>query len=148
METAIEFGIGFQAKGSMANRICFPLRENGALIGYAGRTTLDVTPENPKWLLPRGLQRTFLFGLEKTDPTKPPLILCESPWGAIWLTQHKLQAAALVGNSLTDAQERLLEPYAEIRVCMDNDFAGREAAAKIAERLKPNHKVTRAYLNG
>jgi Toprim-like len=146
IETAMDFGVGFfPGKGSMANRVCFPLFENGALIGYAGRTVLPVSEENPKWRLPAGIHRTFLYGLEKCDPAKP-LALLESPWGVLHLYQHHVQAAALIGTSLTDAQEKLLEPYADIRICMDNDTAGRDAAAKIADRLKGKHKISRAYL--
>jgi DNA primase len=145
LETAVEFGIGVQEKGSMADRVCFPLYENGSLIGYAGRTVLEVSETNPKWKLPNGLMKTFLYGLEKCDPAKP-LILCESPWCVLWMFQHHYQAAALLGSSMTQEQERLLEPYAEIRICMDDDSAGREASEKIAARLKTSHKVTKAFL--
>ena len=93
------------------------------------------------------MQRTFLYGLERCDPSKP-LTLAESCWGTLWLFQQGVQAAALIGNSLTEAQERLLEPYAEIRIALDNDNAGREASAKIAERLRKNHKVSIANLKG
>ena len=148
METAIEFGIGVQTgKGSMANRVCFPLHESGHLVGYAGRTTLDISESNPKWRLPAGLHRTFLFGLERCDPSKC-LTLVESNWAVLWLFQHGVQSAALMGSSMTPEQEKLLDPYAEIRVCMDNDDAGKAAAVKIAERLKPKHRVFKAYLNG
>jgi hypothetical protein len=145
LETAIEFGIGFHSgKGSMANRICFPLRENGSLVGYAGRA---VNPEEePRWKFPAGLIKSFLYALERADPAKP-LILCESCWGPPWFYQHGAQAAAMLGSSLTEAQERLLEPFHTIHLAMDNDEAGRAAAEKIAQRLKVNHKVFRAYLN-
>jgi hypothetical protein len=145
LETAMEFGIGFQASGSMANRICFPLMERGALIGYAGRTIDAVGTDNPKWKLPMGLVKSFLYGLEKCDPGKP-LYLVESPWACLWLFQHGAQAAALLGSSMTEAQENLLAPYADIRIAMDNDDAGRSAADKIYERLKANHRVTKAFL--
>lgn len=147
IETAKEFGVGFQSKGSMANRICFALHEAANLIGYAGRTTLDVSPENPKWRLPNGLHRTFLYGLEKCDPSKP-LILAESCWAVLFFHQHQHHCAALLGSSLTPEQEMLLEPFAEIRIALDDDLAGRTAAQKIYERLKPNHRVTKAFLKG
>jgi DNA primase len=146
LETIMEFGVGVQyGKGSMQNRICFPLHENGILIGYCGRTILPVTPENPKWRLPAGLHRTFLYGLEKCDPSKP-LTLVESCWAVLHLFQHNVQSAALLGCCLTESQKLLLQPYAEIRICMDNDEAGRAAAQKIYERLKANHRVTKAFL--
>jgi DNA primase len=94
-----------------------------------------------------GLHRTFLYGLERCDPSKP-LLLTESCWGPLWFRQNGLEAAALMGNSLTEAQEHLLEPYAEIRICLDNDDKGREASLKIAARLKDKHEVHRAFLLG
>lgn len=145
LETAVEYKIGFHAgKGSMANRVCFPLHENGALIGYAGRTVFE---EEPTWKFPAGLHKTFLYGLEKCRPEKV-LHLVESCWGVLWLNQQGVQAAALMGSSLTEAQEALLEPFAEIRVCMDNDEAGRTASQKIVERLRVRHKVSKAFLKG
>lgn len=146
IETAMEFGVGYHGgKGSMSGRVCFPLYENGALIGYAGRAT---NGEEPRWKLPQGIHRTFLFGLERCDPAKP-LTITESCWGVLHLFQHGVQSAALVGSSLTDAQETLLAPFAEIRVCMDNDAAGRTAAFAIAERLKASgKKVTKAFIEG
>jgi DNA primase len=144
LETAKEFGVGFHSgKGSMSNRICFPLHENGALIGYAGRS---VNGEEPKWKMPQGIVRTFLYGLERCDPSKP-LTITESCWGVLHLFQHHIQAVALIGVSLTETQEKLLEPFAEIRIALDNDSAGHEAAAKLTERLRKNHKVTKAFLS-
>jgi len=147
VETAERFGVGFfPGKGSMAGRIVFPLHEDGHLVGYAGRTVLEIAPENPKWLLPKGLRMTFLYGLEKCDPTKA-LVLCESPWGVLWLFQNGMQAAALIGTNLTEAQEKLLEPFKTIIVSMDGDQPGREAAVKLIERLKrPDRKVWKAFL--
>jgi Toprim-like len=143
LETVMEFGVGFHyGKGIMANRICFPLFENGSLIGYAGRAT-DGT--EPRWRLPNGLVKSFFYGLEKCDPTKP-LHIVEGFWAVLFLFQHNIQSAALMGCTMTEAQEQCLEPYAEIRVALDNDAAGIEAAAKIVERLKTRHKVSKAFL--
>jgi DNA primase len=144
LETAMEFGVGFHSgKGSMSNRICFPLHEDGNLIGYAGRA---VNPEDePRWKLPKGLIRSFLYGIERCDPSKP-LILCESPWGVLHFHQFKHQATALVGSSLAEAQERLLVPFPIIQLAMDNDEAGRAASERIAQRLKEKHRVIKAFL--
>jgi DNA primase len=145
LETAKEFGIGFHGgKGSMSNRICFPLHEDGSLIGYCGRAT---NGDDPKWKMPLGLVKSFLYALERCDPTKP-ILLVESTWAVLWLHQNGCQATALLGSTTTAEQEALLAPYAEIRVALDNDNAGREAAKKIVERLRKNHKVSTAYLKG
>jgi DNA primase len=114
-------------------------------VAYAGRTILPVSDENPKWKIPAGLQRTFVYGLEKCDPAKP-LILCESPWGCLWLFQHGRQAAALVACSMTSEQEKRLEPFKVIQLAFDNDQSGRDATAKIVERLRGKHTVLKSYL--
>ncbi len=156
IETAGKFGVGyFPGKGSMAGRIVFPLQElirrndDGTaqvmLVGYAGRTTLEVTPENPKWKLPAGLRKTFLYGLERCELAKP-LILCESLWAPLWFHEHGLQAASLMGSEMTEEQEQCLDPYPMITVALDNDAAGMEKAARICERLKRNHRVLKARL--
>jgi hypothetical protein len=153
VETAKAFGVGFQDKGSMANRICFPLYESHregdklsmVLIGYAGRFAGKPPEGESKWKLPLGLHRTFLYNLERCVPGKS-LYLVESPWACLWLYQHNLQAAALIGTSLSEAQEKLLEPFEHIRICMDNDAAGHEAAQKLWERLHERHTVHKAFL--
>lgn len=146
VETAKKWGAGlFPGKGSMRDRIVFPLFENGALIGYAGRTVLEAGADNPKWKLGKGLKKTFLYGLERCDPAKP-VIIVESPWAVLWFDERGQQAAALLGSEMTEEQERQLEPYPTLIIALDNDEKGREAAVKIINRLKGKHKVIRSFL--
>ena len=158
VETARQFGVGFfPGKGSMAGRVVFPLYEicktNGdgthriMLVGYAGRTTAPVSDANPKWLFGKGLRKTFLYGLDRCDPTKP-LILCESLWGPLWFHEHGAQAAALMGSEMTEEQVRCLDPFPVITVALDNDAAGTEKATQICERLRGKHRVLKAKLIG
>jgi DNA primase len=148
VETAKEFGVGFfPGKGSMAGRIVFPLYEHGELVGYAGRTTLEVSDANPKWLFGKGLRKTFLYGLDRCDPAKP-VILCESLWGPLWFREHGMQAASLMGSEMTDAQERCLDPYPVITVALDDDAAGQEKAERICARLRGKHRVLKARVIG
>jgi DNA primase len=145
-ETARVFDIGFfPGKGSMAGRIVFPLREHGHLIGYAGRTVLPVTEANPKWLLGKGLRKTFIYGLERCDPANA-VILVESFWGPPFFHERGTQAAALMGSELTEEQERCLDPFPAIVVALDDDPTGKEKAARISERLKRNHHIRKARL--
>lgn len=53
----MEFGLGFCAKGAMAGRIAFPIRDSkGELIGYAGRWPGDQPPDGQAlWRYPSGL---------------------------------------------------------------------------------------------
>jgi hypothetical protein len=88
VETAVKFNVGyFSGKGSMSQRVVFPCYENGSLVAYIGRTILEVSDDNPKWKVPLGMHRTFLYGLEKCSPERP-LILAESPWAPLhfWLS--------------------------------------------------------------
>lgn len=146
VETAKLFGAGFfPGKGSMAGRIVFALHEHGQHVGYAGRTTLPVTDANPKWLFGKGLKKTFLYGLDRCDPSKP-LILCESLWAPLWLHEKGWQAASLMGSEMTAEQEKSLDPFATITVALDNDAAGNEKAVRICVRLKGKHRVLKARL--
>ncbi len=147
-ETAMAYGVGyFPGKGSMAGRVVFPLYQQSALIGYAGRLVGEATEENPKWKMPAGLIKSFLYGLEKCEPGKL-LFIVESPWAVLFLHGKGLQAASLLGSSMTEAQEACLAPFKEICVALDNDAAGKEAAEKMVARLRPNHKVHKAFLRG
>jgi|SRR5665213_225148 len=146
VETAKLFGVGFfPGAGSMKGRIVFQMHENGHLIGYAGRTILPVTDANPKWLLGKGLIKSFVYSLERCDPAKM-LILCESFWGPPFFFEHGTQAASLMGSEMTDAQEAALDPFPVITVAFDNDAAGNEKASRICERLRGKHRVLKARL--
>jgi DNA primase len=148
VETARAWGVGFfcskQKTASMDNRIVFPLHENGALVGYAGRATLE--GQEPKWLLGKGLKKTFLYGLDRCDSGKP-LVLAESPWAVLWFSQQGTQAAALLGSEMTPEQESCLAPFELVIVALDNDTAGEAKSGPIIERLKANgHRVLKARL--
>lgn len=149
IETARDWGIGHyrskQGTASMDERIVFPIYEDGALIGYAGRTILPVTPENPKWRLGKGLRRTFLYGIERCDP-KSPLVVCESPWEAILGHQMGKQTVSLIGCSMTAEQEKRVEPYGTLWIMMDDDKAGHEASELICARLRKSHRIIRSFL--
>ena len=143
-ETAKLFGVGFfPGKGSMQNRIIFPLLEDSQLIGYCGRATVE--GQQPKWLMPRGLVKSFLYGLERCDALKP-VVIVEGAWAVLYLAQHGCQAAALLGSEMTVAQEACLAPFSVVTVALDNDEAGTKKSAPIVERLKKNLKVFKARL--
>lgn len=130
----------------MDDRIVFPLYEGSDLVGYAGRTVLPVTDENPKWKIGKGVYKTFLYGLERCDFTKP-VIITESCWAPLWFAERGQQAAALMGYDLTQEQEKRLEPFGTVILALDNDEKAREKTVKIIEHLNVRHKVIRAFLN-
>jgi DNA primase len=149
VETAAEWGVGYyrskQGTASMDDRIVFPLYEDGNLVGYAGRTVLPVTDDNPKWKIGKGVYKTFLYGLERCDVTKP-VIVTESCWAPLWFAERGQQAAALMGYDLTEEQESRLEPFETVILALDNDQKGKEKMAKIIDHLHIKHKVVRASL--
>ena len=51
-----------------------------------------------------------------------------------------------MGADLTKPQERCLDPFPVITVALDDDPPGIEKAARIRERLKGKHKVSKARL--
>jgi hypothetical protein len=112
---------------------------------YAGRTTLSVSDANPKWLIGKGLKKTFLYGLERCNPAKP-LVLVESFWGPPFFHEKGLQAASLMGSELTESQERCLDPFPVITLALDDDPHGIEKAGRIREQLKGKHRVLKARL--
>jgi DNA primase len=127
VETAKSFGVGFfSGKGSMANRIVFPVYENKSLVAYIGRTCGAVTANNPKWKVPAGFVKSILYGLDRCDSSRP-LVVVESPWAVLWLYQKNVQAAALLGCEMTAEQEKAVEPFATIQLALDNDDPGRVA---------------------
>jgi len=149
VETAEKWGVGYyrskQGTASMDDRIVFSLYEDGNLIGYAGRTVLPVTGENPKWKIGKGIHKTFLYGLERCD-SKKPVIVAESCWAPLWFSERGHHAAALMGYDLTEGQEIRLEPFETVILALDNDEKAKEKMAKIIDRLQGKHKVIRALL--
>ncbi len=149
IETAEKWGVGYyrskQGTASMDDRIVFPLYEDGNLVGYAGRTVLPVSDDNPKWKIGKGIRKSFLFGLERCDPKKP-VIVAESCWAPLWFSERGQQAAALMGYDLTEEQEKSLKPFDTVILALDNDDKAKEKMAKIVDRLQGKHRVIRALL--
>jgi len=148
VETARSYGVGYyrskQGTASMDDRIIFPLRENQSLVGYIGRTCLEISESNPKWKMGKGLVKSMLFGLDRCAADQV-VVLVESPWAVLWLRERGIKAAALLGKELTERQEKAIAPFRMLSLGLDNDDAGREATEKLLQRLRPNHAVKRSY---
>ena len=146
VETARDWCVGFyrskQGTASMDDRIVFPLMEDGELVGYLGRATIE--GQDPRWKF-GAKAKSFLYGLERCDPLKP-VVLVEGCWAVLYLAERGMQAAALMGSDLTDQQERRLDAFTTVVVAMDRDEKGKEAAVAIADRLRGKHKVIRSAL--
>ena len=145
--TAQHFGIGFfPGKGSMTGRVVIPIHnERGELIAYAGRA-IDQT--EPKYKLPAGFKKSaVLFNLHRVlglpAESRARIIVCEGFFDCMKLHQAGLPAVVgLMGSSLSDAQEKVLQKFARVLLFLDGDDAGREGARTIAARLTYHTFVT------
>lgn len=134
-ETAETFGVGyFPGKGSMAGRVVIPIQdEGGQLVAYAGRS-IDET--EPKYKLPAGFHKSaVLYNLHRV--TAQEVIVVEGFFDCmrVWQSLHPF-VVALMGNSLSPAQERLLvKQFRKVTLLLDGDEAGRSGSAEISQRL-------------
>jgi DNA primase len=140
-ETAFHFGVGgFSGKGSMSGRIVIPIHNGqGELVAYAGRA---VDGEKPRYKFPVNFKKSLeLFNLHRAiAASNGPLrsvILVEGFFDVMNLYQAGYRrVVALMGSSLSEAQEQLLIAHFEsVIVLLDGDKAGRRAADECLLRL-------------
>jgi DNA primase len=138
---AESFGVGFfPGKGSMNDRIVIPIHNEAAeLVAYAGRTMDD---SEPRYKLPTGFQKSLiLFNLHRVIG-RDRVIVVEGFFDTMKVVQAGFpDVVALMGTTLSEAQERLLEPFREIVLMLDGDQAGASASTALAARLAPSHFV-------
>jgi DNA primase len=144
LETIVDFGIGFCAKGMMAGRIAIPIcNPEGNVVAYAGRFPGEPTEENPKYKLPQGFRKSQeLFNIDRAikESAEKPLVIVEGFFDAIKLHQNGWRkVVALMGSTMSDAQEELIRRHTDSRsrviVMLDEDEAGRTGRDDIACRL-------------
>ena len=118
----------------MSGLVVIPIHnERGELIAYAGRS-IDAT--EPKYRLPAGFRKAdVLFNLHRVS-SREQVIVVEGFFDCMKVHQAgALEVVALMGSSLSDAQEYLLAQFARVIIFLDGDEAGRGAARTIALRL-------------
>jgi DNA primase len=144
LETIVDFGIGFCAKGMMANRIAIPIHNpEGNVVAYAGRWPGEPAEDTPKYKLPQGFRKSQeLFNIDRAikDSTKNPLIIVEGFFDCMKIHQagwHKV--VALMGATMSAAQEELIRKHtarnSHVIVMLDENEAGRAGREDIACRL-------------
>ena len=143
-ETIAEFGLGFCAKGIMAERIAIPIHNHeGKIVAYAGRFPGESEEDTPKYKLPPGFRKGLeIFNLHRAiqKPDETPLVIVEGFFDCMRL--HQLgyrKVVALMGSAMTAAQEELLRehvtPRCQIIVMLDENEAGQAGRDDIAVRL-------------
>jgi DNA primase len=135
-EIARTFGVGvFPGKGSMQGRCVIPIHNaKGDLVAYAGRA-IDGT--EPRYKFPAGFHKSLeLFNLHRVKG-ELSVVLVEGFFDCIKVTQAGFPCVALMGSTMSKAQEELLaEHFGHVIVMLDGDEVGRVAAEGIVDRLR------------
>jgi DNA primase len=136
VETAQKFGVGFfSGKGSMHDRIVIPIHNpKGELVGYAGRS---IDGSEPRYKFPAGFHKSReLYNLNRVRD-EVSVVLVEGFFDCMKVTQAGFPCVALMGSTMSDAQEELIrEHFAHVVVMLDGDEAGRGASEGIVDRLR------------
>lgn len=143
-ETINDFGIGYCAKGMMADRIAIPiLNTDGNVVAYVGRSIGEPKGDSAKYKLPQGFRKSLeLFNIDRAlkEPIEKPLGIVEGFFDCMKLHQHGCRkVVALMGSSLSLMQEELIRRYSDrfrfIVILLDENEAGRAGREDIAVRL-------------
>ena len=143
-ETIVDFGIGFCAKGMMADRIAIPIHNvKGEVVAYAGRFVGEPPEGTPKYKLPPGFRKSQeLFNLDRAikEPTNKPLLIVEGFFDAMKIHDHGYRkVVAIMGATLSSAQEELIRQHttsdSHVIVMLDENEAGKAGREDIACRL-------------
>ncbi len=145
LETIVDFGVGFCAKGMMADRIAIPINNaEGKVVAYAGRFPVEEPPEDtPKYKLPPGFRKSQeLFNIDRAikEPADKPLVIVEGFFDCMKIHQngwHKV--IALMGSTMSATQEELIKQHtnghSHVVVMLDENEAGQAGREDIACRL-------------
>ena len=144
LETLVNFGAGFCAKGMMAGRIAIPIHNpHGEVVAYAGRLVGEPSDDNPKYKLPPGFRKSLeLFNIDRAskESSDSPLVIVEGFFDCMKLHQEGYsKTVALMGSTLSAAQEELIRKHtqsnSQIIVMLDEDEAGQAGRKDLVARL-------------
>jgi DNA primase len=135
-EIAQKFGVGFfSGKGSMHDRIVIPIHNSkGELVAYAGRS---IDGSEPRYKFPAGFHKSLeLYNLNRVRD-ELSIVLVEGFFDCMKVTQAGFPCVALMGSTMSNAQEELIrQHFAHVVVMLDGDEAGRGAGEGITDRLR------------
>ena len=144
LETLVDFGVGYCAKGMMAERIAIPIHNpEGKVVAYAGRYPGEPPEGTPKYKLPQGFRKSLeLFNIDRAgkEPVEVTMVIVEGFFGCMKLHQHGCRrVVALMGSTMSAAQEEMIrkntDHKSQVIVMLDEDEAGRAGRDDIATRL-------------
>ncbi len=143
-ETIVDFGVGYCAKGMMADRIAIPIHNvKGEVVAYAGRFAGEPPEGTPKYKLPPGFRKSQeLFNLDRAikEPADKPLLIVEGFFDAMKIHDHGYRkVVAIMGATLSGTQEELIRQHttsaSHVIVMLDENEAGKAGREDIAGRL-------------
>ena len=142
LETIIDFGVGYCAKGMMADRIAIPIHNPaGNVVAYAGRFPGEPAEGTPKYKLPQGFRKSLeLFNLDRASKEPGPLVIVEGFFGCMKLHQSGCRKViSLMGSTMSAMQEKLIRLHtngqSRVIVMLDEDEAGKAGREDIVVRL-------------
>lgn len=157
--TAANFGVGYCARGLLANRIAIPLHDHaGNLIGYAGRLVDDgaISDENPRYLFPSKRERDgrviefrkthFVYNGHRVKKPRDDLGVVTGFTSVWWLHQNGLPCVvATMGPECSDEQAELIvslvKPQGRIWIVPDGAKSGEKFAEVLLPKLTPHRFV-------
>ena len=106
LETIVDFGIGFCAKGMMAERIAIPIHNaEGGVVAYAGRLPGEPDEDTPKYKLPQGFRKSLeVFNIDRAikEPADKPLVIVEGFFDCMKIHQNGWRkVVALMGATMS-----------------------------------------------
>jgi DNA primase len=140
--TIKSFEIGYCTRGLMRGRIAIPIHDqHGTLVAYAGRAVDDdLAAKAGKYRLPEGFKKSFvLFNLHRAkEHAERGLIVVEGFFDCFRLHQAgHANVVALMGSSISDAQEQLLLAHTDrLALMFDGDDAGAKCLREFYVRLR------------
>jgi ATP-dependent exoDNAse (exonuclease V) alpha subunit len=126
-----------------SHKLILPWRDEvGDVVGFIAR---DISGDSdkglPKYLYSKGLKRSMLlYNIDKIVAGEPLYIVEGQIDAMTMIALGKSNVVALGGASLNQKQIELIKSknITEIRLCLDNDDAGRVATTKIVSSLQDN----------
>jgi len=134
------FQIRYNSYGRMRGRIVIPIMDRyKKQVGHCGRVVhLGILP---KYLFNKNFKKSFhLYNIQNIVPhCRVPVFIVEGFFDCIHVTVNGFDCVALMGNSISTYQLKLLKEMERNYILMlDGDDAGRKATQSVAKQMEQN----------
>jgi DNA primase len=136
------FQIRYDSYGRMKDRIVIPIMDKyKKQVGCCGRVVLPGIL--PKYLFNRDFKKSFhLYNIQNIVPnphSRMPVFIVEGFFDCIHVTVNGFDCVALMGNSISTYQLKLLKEMERNYILMlDGDEAGRKATPGVVKQMEQN----------